>query len=358
MLALPQSIIYAGLVGVLISLIVATAQQRWELRVFFLLTLRIAIGWHFLFEGLHKVHSRYIGVTETNRVFTSEPYFAAGEGPLAEQMRKDYLGDPVAIYTARLTQPKPMTPEEFKKLPVEEQAKLCPEFVAKELQSEDPKQRLNTHSAFAGWVYGTTGRDTKVKYVSGDVAMTGPQRLKHIEILEKEFKGLEERQSAHMGRGDGVELGKTKTARTELLAAKNDLAKDTDAFINELRKDLGLEPMKADGKEKMKELDKMTAYAITAIGACILFGLFTPLACVAGAGFLAMTYLTHPTVPWLSLPPMTEGNPLFVNKNIIEALALLAIAVHPTGRWMGLDALWTWAFGKAFGPSDETPANV
>ena len=39
------------------------------------------------------------------------------------------------------------------------------------------------------------------------------------------------------------------------------------------------------------------------------------------------------------LPPGTEGNPLFINKNLIEALALLALAAHPTGRWLGLDAL-------------------
>ena len=42
------------------------------------------------------------------------------------------------------------------------------------------------------------------------------------------------------------------------------------------------------------------------------------------------------------LPPMTEGNPLFVNKNVIEMLALLVVAAHPTGRWLGLDALWTY----------------
>ena len=28
-----------------------------------------------------------------------------------------------------------------------------------------------------------------------------------------------------------------------------------------------------------------------------------------------MTYLTHPPFPWLPLPPNTEGNPLFINKN-------------------------------------------
>ena len=32
----------------------------------------MAIGWHFLFEGLGKIQSHYIGPTETNRPFTSE----------------------------------------------------------------------------------------------------------------------------------------------------------------------------------------------------------------------------------------------------------------------------------------------
>ena len=65
------------------------------------------------------------------------------------------------------------------------------------------------------------------------------------------------------------------------------------------------------------------------VGACLLAGLFTRLACLVGAGFLVMTYLTHPPFPWYPLPPNTEGNPLFVNKNVIEALALLVLAMLP-----------------------------
>lgn len=400
---IPQSIIYAGLAGVVIALIVATATQRWQLRVFVLLALRLAIGWHFLFEGLHKIHSQYIGPSETNRAFTSEPYFAAGEGPLAEKMRKDYLGDPVAIYTARLTPPEPVSVEDFLKLELKEQASLCPASVASDLKLDatamdamtkiattlrdewtklpdgtaeekakklevevkanvaEAKLKIASHDSrelrarYAAWVYGVTGAtwlpkdskwDSKLKSITvsspdAGLSLSGPQRLQHIGLLQKQFSELQERQSVHLGRGDGVELTKTKTSRTELLAAKNDLAKETEAFINELRKEIDQPPLAPPGKAEMKQLDKMTAWGITIIGACILIGLCTPLACLAGAGFLAMTYLTHPTVPWLSLPPMTEGNPLFVNKNIIEMLALLVVAAHPTGRWLGLDALWT-----------------
>jgi len=97
-------------------------------------------------------------------------------------------------------------------------------------------------------------------------------------------------------------------------------------------------PTKVD-KGKGPTLDLVTMWMIIAVGAMLLAGLFTRIACLVGAGFLLMTYLTHPPFPWLPLPPNTEGNPVFINKNIIEMLALLVIMMYPTGRWMGIDAL-------------------
>jgi uncharacterized membrane protein YphA (DoxX/SURF4 family) len=85
--------------------------------------------------------------------------------------------------------------------------------------------------------------------------------------------------------------------------------------------------------------DRATAWFIAVVGGCIMLGLFTRLSCVLAAGFLVTTYLTWPSYPWLPQPPNTEGNPLFINKNIIECLALLSLACMPTGRWLGLDAI-------------------
>ena len=50
---------------------------------FFLVLLRLVIGWHFFIEGLHKIHSHQIGQTATNTPWTSEGFFRAGYGPLA-----------------------------------------------------------------------------------------------------------------------------------------------------------------------------------------------------------------------------------------------------------------------------------
>ena len=52
-----------------------------------------------------------------------------------------------------------------------------------------------------------------------------------------------------------------------------------------------------------------------------------------------MTYLAVPAFPWLPSPPQTEGSYLFVNKNVIEMLALFALMCLPTGRWFGADGL-------------------
>ena len=388
----PPAVLYAGLAGVLLALIVSTAHNKWQLRVFVLLALRLAIGWHFLFEGLHKVQSEYTGVTDTNRVFTSEPYFAVAEGPLGEQLRKEYIGDPEKTYTGLLNRSEPISADEFKKLTLDQQAEHCHPDVSKDLKEaaaanivkaeadaekakaanaaipdgktdaekktkKDAKDKADAaehqarllrdeakqlRAAYARWVYGVDRIETKVGYVTGGegaLQFTAPERLHYIALLQKELDEYTTRQKYNLGTGNGIEQARTKKAQADLQAAKAELATDTLAFAKDLKKGAGIE-VKDELKEKpIKRIDWLTRWGITVIGAGLLMGLFTRVWCLAGAGFLAMTYLSHPTVPWLPLPPGTEGNPLFINKNLIEALGLLVILAHPTGRWLGLDAL-------------------
>ena len=68
-----------------------------------------------------------------------------------------------------------------------------------------------------------------------------------------------------------------------------------------------------------------------------------------------MTYLAAPPWPWLPSPPPSEGNPLFINKNLIEAVALLVVVCHPTGRWLGLDAVVDYGWHKLFGKKKQKP---
>jgi uncharacterized membrane protein YphA (DoxX/SURF4 family) len=94
--------------------------------------------------------------------------------------------------------------------------------------------------------------------------------------------------------------------------------------------------------------DQIVKYGVVGVGALLLVGLFTRLACVAGAGFLLMFFLAMPPLPGWPESPKAEGHYLYVNKNIIEMLALLVLATTYSGRWLGLDGFvqflnpWRW----------------
>jgi len=85
-------------------------------------------------------------------------------------------------------------------------------------------------------------------------------------------------------------------------------------------------------------IDWSNMLGLTAVGACLMLGLFTRLAALGGIGLLMLYYFAMPPFPGLPENPMAEGHYLIVNKNLIEAVALLAIATSGVGRWAGLDA--------------------
>lgn len=105
-------------------------------------------------------------------------------------------------------------------------------------------------------------------------------------------------------------------------------------------------------KTTQQQLDVMTMWSLTIIGLLLIAGLATPLAALAGAGLLTMFYLVIP--PWAGVPEIPgPEHSYIVNKNFIEALALLGIVFLPTGRWFGLDALVNWLWVKL---TRRTPA--
>lgn len=79
-------------------------------------------------------------------------------------------------------------------------------------------------------------------------------------------------------------------------------------------------------------------WALLILGFLLLIGLGTRGAAVGGAILLLSFYLVIPPWPGVPQPPGPEHS-LFINKNMIEVIALLGIAMMPTGSWFGLDGL-------------------
>jgi uncharacterized membrane protein YphA (DoxX/SURF4 family) len=94
----------------------------------------------------------------------------------------------------------------------------------------------------------------------------------------------------------------------------------------------------------LRVTDTLTIAGLTCLG--LIVGLFSRFAAVMAAVMLFSFYLAMPPLP--GLPSMAAGteHSLIVNKNLIEVVALLAIAALPTGYWFGLDHLVRAAFAR------------
>jgi len=88
-----------------------------------------------------------------------------------------------------------------------------------------------------------------------------------------------------------------------------------------------------------KTVDWMTIGALTVLGVLLIAGLATRAAAIAGAGMLLSFYLVWPPWPGVAEAAGVTEHSFIVNKNLIEVVALLALAALPSGQWFGLDRL-------------------
>lgn len=84
-------------------------------------------------------------------------------------------------------------------------------------------------------------------------------------------------------------------------------------------------------------VDFLNTWGLIAIGAGLVLGLFTRLAAYAGMALLFMYYLNNIPLIGIEYSMPAEGNYLIVSKTLIEAAALLVLAIFPTGSAFGLD---------------------
>jgi uncharacterized membrane protein YphA (DoxX/SURF4 family) len=159
------------------------------------------------------------------------------------------------------------------------------------------------------------------------------------------------------------EIENARADRKVAEADRKALVREVDAWTTGLRDGLIKIARPEQSKEageyvppmtQLQQIDLLTMWGLSAVGLCMMLGLFTPLASLGGAAYLLSFYLSMP--PWPGLPEgITEGHYRYVNKNLIEMIACLVLASTPNGLWIGLDALLFGWIGRPRRVPDAAP---
>jgi thiosulfate dehydrogenase [quinone] large subunit len=89
----------------------------------------------------------------------------------------------------------------------------------------------------------------------------------------------------------------------------------------------------------LNAVDFLNTWGLIAIGLGLMLGLFTRASAIAGAILLFVYYLNNPPLIGLEYSVPAEGSYLIVSKTLIESMALVVLAIFPSGYFAGLDIL-------------------
>jgi uncharacterized membrane protein YphA (DoxX/SURF4 family) len=225
------------------------------------------------------------------------------------------------------------------------------------------------------WLLGQTGtRDVEKSFGPSATIHVKESPQLRVSVYRQKVEQLEDMLNRKLPAfGRDVEREKMAALKAELNRMRTELLADLErpmqesltSILDDNQKRASLPKQEPASQERtyLKWADAVTRYGLTAVGACLLLGLFTRTACIGGACFLVLFYLAMPALPWLPENPRAEGHYLFINKNIIMMLALLALATTRSGRWAGLDGLlyiiapWRWRRGKQVPSASENGAS-
>ncbi|QDV35447.1 DoxX family protein [Tautonia plasticadhaerens] len=280
----------------------------------FLVLLRLSIGWHLYYEGRSKVESR-----DSPEAFSSESYLRNATGPLAEKFRNmvpdvDSLGV--------------LDPELLGQSWDEELRRAIAHFQFTEGQQEQARAQLEDAKARADAWFGDSETADKIDDYREDLAALRKGQAQPPALAYERERLLDSQYEVEAARKELVAPIEQWTA--DLRAGWVALAEPDQI---ETAGELGPPPSSLD------QVDAMTMYGLALCGLFLMAGLLTPLAALGGAGFLFLFYISMPPFPGLPPNPKAEGTYLFVNKNLIEMFALLALAATPSGLWFGVDRL-------------------
>jgi uncharacterized membrane protein YphA (DoxX/SURF4 family) len=129
-------------------------------------------------------------------------------------------------------------------------------------------------------------------------------------------------------------------------ALEAELKKDALRELDLKPEQVGRGALPPDKQSQLWQVDQATIWGLVILGSLLILGFCSRLAALGGAVMLVMFYLPVPPWPGVPYPQEMLGpeHSYIINKNLIEAIALLGIAALPTGSWFGVDGLIRWMF--------------
>ena len=310
----------------------------------FLILLRTAIGWHFLYEGVSKINTTpaqrdtWAGWALTSLLpaphdkdkeveppFSAEGYLRNSTGPLASRFRGMV---PDVNGLAKLDRDARGLPSRLKQSWHDDLERIATHYGFSPEQRAAAEKELADESARADdWFLRLENAEKIRKYYD---------KLRYILDVEESPATLPyERTLAYKQRldldKDRRDLVNEIDSRTQVLRdawvklASADQAKRADVY--------------AQPWTQMDWINLTTMWGLVLVGLGLMAGCLTPLAALGGAAYLLMFYLSMPPWPGLPVGKAAEGHYLYVNKNLVEMIACLVLASTPSGLWLGLDAL-------------------
>ena len=325
-----------------------------------LVLLRLALGWHFLYEGVWKVRhpdqfqSETVGFLSAargplapyfNRLVPDIDGYRRLVGNLSEDDVKDAKGNAakqtklakswddlrqkfVDFYRPAegkddLKKLHEQLTQEAQKI-YEQQVKGLKEFV------EENGDKITEH-------FDSLGRYNDGRKTDPSTPFMTQRRWDEMQDLRNEAKGwvadLDARENALKADLMALVTPKEDGAAAAGAVDLSPLAKDRPEAGPFAAK---LNPL--DRAQRMQTLALVLKWSLLVIGLCLMLGLFTRPAALAGAGFLLFVVLSQPSYPGVyPLDPPQMGHTLLVNKDFIEMISLLLIASTSLNRWTGLD---------------------
>jgi uncharacterized membrane protein YphA (DoxX/SURF4 family) len=353
---------------------------------FFLIALRLAIGWHCFVEGMEKI---------TTPNWSSEIYLRESVGPMSGAFRwiagdrllakvtvgpdesfpaelerewRDYSNAFAAFYGLKseqiekvqdiLDERKKDTVTAFSKAETVTKISRFPPDLKLDMTM---KQRLEEHRRLLDHVraveteFPTSDKDvhTAWKNAKADLAKWRADLQKRIDVETGRLKKIDEAERAALKKS--IE---TETAKLEGItdpAAREQLEKDIDANTVKLKKQSLADVLTSEQKQKgpmpkpkvapvtswrlLEISDFVVKWSLVVLGGCLMLGVCARATSLATALLILSFYVAMPPLPGWPESPRLEGHYLLVNKTLIEVIALLALTFIPTGRWAGVDGL-------------------